>query len=158
MPETKNRSSRPSWDDYFFQLAEVVSSRSTCLRRQVGALLVRDNRILTTGYNGAPAGVAHCQEAGCLRNQLNIPSGEKQELCRGLHAEQNAVVQAALHGVDTSGATAYVTIQPCLTCMKILINAGIKKIVYQGDYPDPLAVQIAREAKMILSKMEVPVA
>jgi dCMP deaminase len=140
-------------------LAEVVSTRSTCLRRQVGSLLVRDNRILTTGYNGAPAGVAHCQETGCLRNQLNIPSGEKQELCRGLHAEQNAVVQAALHGVDTSGATAYVTIQPCLTCMKILINAGIRKVVYRGDYPDSIAVKLAQEAKIDLLKIpEVPVA
>lgn len=145
MPDPKPR---PSWDEYFIQLADVVASRATCLRRQVGAVLVRDNRILTTGYNGAPSGVAHCSQKGCLRNQLGIPSGQKQELCRALHAEQNAVVQAALHGVDTAGATAYVTTQPCITCTKILINAGIRRVVYRGDYPDDLAVELAKEANL----------
>ncbi|MGE5707364.1 MAG: deoxycytidylate deaminase [Bacteroidota bacterium] len=145
---------RPSWDDYFFDLAKTVSTRSTCLRRQVGAVLVRDNRILTTGYNGAPSGTPHCHEAGCIRNELGIPSGERHELCRGIHAEQNAVVQAALHGVSIKEATAYVTIQPCITCMKILINSGIKKIFYRGDYPDPIAVKLAEEAGIELRKIE----
>lgn len=145
MPDPKTR---PSWDEYFIQLADVVASRATCMRRQVGAVLVRDNRILTTGYNGAPSGVAHCSQKGCLRNQLGIPSGQKQELCRALHAEQNAVVQAALHGIDTAGATAYVTIQPCITCTKILINAGIRRVVFRGDYPDGLAAELAIEAEL----------
>jgi len=137
---------RPGWDQYFMDIAVVVASRSTCLRRQVGALIVKDRRILASGYNGAPAGLAHCLESGCLRQQMGVPSGERHELCRGLHAEQNAVIQAAVYGIAIKDAVCYVTHQPCLLCAKILINAGVKKIVYRGDYPDSLAQGMFEEA------------
>ncbi len=137
---------RPSWDDYFMKIAEVVSTRSTCLRRQVGAVVVKEKRILSTGYNGAPKGVKHCLEVGCLREELNVPSGEKHELCRGLHAEQNAVIQAALHGVPIDGATLYTTHKPCSLCAKILINAGVKEIHYLAGYTDKLADEMLKEA------------
>jgi dCMP deaminase len=137
---------RPSWDEYFLRIAEVVSQRSTCLRRQVGALLVRDRRILTTGYNGAPAGLPHCAQVGCLREKLGVPAGERHELCRGLHAEQNAIIQAALHGVSTQGAVLYVTCHPCSVCAKMLVNAGITKVVTAQGYPDELAAEILRTA------------
>lgn len=141
---------RPSWDEYFMEIAELVSSRSTCLRRQVGAVLVRDKQIISTGYNGAPRAVRHCQEAGCLRQELNIPSGERHEICRGTHAEQNAIVQAALHGVSTEGVALYCTHQPCILCAKMLINAGVKKIIFQGEYPDSLAKELFNEANVQL--------
>jgi dCMP deaminase len=128
------------------EMARVVSRRSTCLRRSVGALLVRDKRILTTGYNGAPAGLPHCEQVGCRREQLGIPSGERQELCRALHAEQNAIIQAALHGVNTRGSVLYCTTQPCVTCAKMLINAGVVRVVYEGAYADEMAVEMLREA------------
>lgn len=145
---------RPSWDEYFMEIARVVATRSTCLRRQVGAVLVREKRILTTGYNGAPRGLAHCLEIGCLREQLGIPSGERQELCRGLHAEQNAVIQAAYHGVSIRGATIYCTHQPCITCAKMLINAGIERIIYEKEYPDELAEQMLKEARVELIRIK----
>lgn len=137
---------RPSWEQYFMDIAMLVSSRSTCLRRQVGAVLVRDKHIIATGYNGAPRGVAHCLEVGCLREKLGIPSGERHEMCRGTHAEQNAIIQAALHGVSTQGATLYCTHQPCILCAKMLINAGVEMVVFQGEYPDALAVELMNEA------------
>ncbi|MEN6565610.1 MAG: cytidine/deoxycytidylate deaminase family protein [Veillonellales bacterium] len=137
---------RPSWDEYFMDIVRVVATRSTCLRRQVGAAIVKDKRVLTTGYNGAPQGLAHCIEAGCLRETYHIPSGQRHELCRGLHAEQNAIIQAAFHGVAIKGATLYCTHQPCSACTKMIINAGIKRIVYENGYPDPLAVKLAGEA------------
>jgi dCMP deaminase len=137
---------RPSWDDYFMEIAEVVATRSTCIRRRVGAILVKDKRILATGYNGAPAGIRHCGESGCLREKMEIPSGERHELCRGLHAEQNAIIQCALHGVNLQGATLYSTTQPCVLCSKMLINAGIKVIVFKGSYPDELSLNLLREA------------
>jgi dCMP deaminase len=130
------------------EIAELVSSRSTCLRRQVGAVLVRDKQIIATGYNGAPRGVSHCLEVGCLREQLGIPSGERHEMCRGTHAEQNAIIQAAIHGVSTDGATLYCTHQPCILCAKMLINAGVRQVIFQGDYPDELALELMNEAKM----------
>lgn len=130
---------RPSWDDYFMSIAEVVASRSTCLRTRVGAVLVQDKRLLTTGYNGAPTGFGHCPDVGCLREQMAIPSGERQELCRGLHAEQNALVQAALHGVSVRDSILYCTLEPCITCAKMLINAGVRLVIYRDEYPDRLA-------------------
>ena len=130
---------RPDWDSYFMEIAQVVSKRSTCLRRSVGAVLVKDKQILSTGYNGTPKGLPHCEDVGCLRQQLHVPSGQNHELCRGIHAEQNAVIQAAVHGSSTDGATIYCTHQPCVVCTKILINAGIKRIVYANPYPDKLA-------------------
>lgn len=145
---------RPSWDQYFMEIAELVSSRSTCLRRQVGAVLVRDKHIISTGYNGAPRGVTHCLDMGCLRQQLGIPSGERHEMCRGTHAEQNAIIQAALHGVSTSGATLYCTHQPCILCAKMLINAGVETIVFRGAYPDKLALELFNEAGVALIQWE----
>jgi dCMP deaminase len=137
------------------QIALLVAQRSTCLRRQVGALLVSDRRILATGYNGAPQGMPHCEElGGCLREQREIPSGERQELCRALHAEQNAIIQAGVHGVGLRDVTCYSTNQPCVTCAKMLINANVKRIVFAGDYPDLLARQMLAEAGVTLEKWE----
>lgn len=133
------------------RIAQEVSTRSTCLRRRVGAVIVKDKRILATGYNGAPAGLKHCLEIGCLREKLDVPSGEKHELCRGLHAEQNAVIQAALHGVPISGSSLYSTHKPCSLCAKILINAGVKEIRYIDGYPDELADEMLNEAGIIVS-------
>lgn len=130
---------RPSWDEYFMKIAELVKERSTCLRRQVGAVVVKDNRILTTGYNGAPPNAKHCEEIGCLRESMGIPSGERHELCRALHAEQNAVIQAAKNGIPIEGSTIYTTTYPCVICAKMLIASGIKRIVYRGGYPDQLS-------------------
>ncbi len=145
---------RPDWDEYFLDIALTVARRAGCLRRQVGALLVKDRRILATGYNGAPAGLPHCEETGCLRQQLGVPSGERHELCRGLHAEQNAIIQAALHGVSVSGATLYCTFQPCIVCAKMLINAGVKRIVFQGEYPDTMAAEFFAQAGVELIRRD----
>lgn len=138
--------SRPSWPEYFMTIAEMVAKRSTCLRRHVGAILVKDKRILATGYNGAPSGLKHCEEVGCIRQNASIPSGERHELCRGLHAEQNAIIQAAYHGISISGSTLYCTNKPCVICSKMLINAGIEKIFYKEGYDDPLADQMITES------------
>jgi dCMP deaminase len=137
---------RPSWDEYFLDIAELVSSRSTCLRRQVGAVFVRDRRVLTTGYNGAPGGLKHCEEVGCIREHNNIPSGERHELCRGIHAEQNAILQAAQFGISLSDSILYCTTQPCVLCAKMLINTGVKRIVVRSGYPDELSRQMLDEA------------
>ncbi len=137
---------RPSWNEYFMTIAELVSKRSTCLRRQVGCILVKDKRILSTGYNGAPSGIPHCEEVGCLRE--DIPPGERHELCRGLHAEQNAIIQAATFGVNITGSTLYSTHQPCSVCAKMLVNAGIKKIIIKEGYPDKLAKEILHSANI----------
>ncbi|NLK08855.1 MAG: dCMP deaminase family protein [Firmicutes bacterium] len=134
------------------EIAHLVAKRSTCLRRQVGAVLVQDTHILTTGYNGAPKGIPHCLDVGCRREELGIPSGQNHEICRGIHAEQNAIIQAALHGVSTEGAVIYCTDQPCILCAKMLINAGIMRIVYEGDYPDELAVELLKEAGLPLER------
>ena len=130
---------RPSWDEYFMKMANDVATRTTCLRRGVGAVIVKDRRILATGYNGVPTGLTHCSETGCLREQLGVPSGQRHEICRGLHAEQNAIIQAARYGINIAGATIYVNTQPCVVCAKMLINAGITEIVYQNPYPDELS-------------------
>ena len=137
---------RPNWDQYFMDITNVVASRATCLRRQVGALLVKDNHILASGYNGAPSGLKHCLEIGCLRDAQNIPSGQRHELCRGLHAEQNALIQAAVHGVAIKGSTIYTTHQPCVLCAKMIINAGITRVVFAGSYPDKMSLQMFAEA------------
>ncbi|MDR0519056.1 MAG: cytidine/deoxycytidylate deaminase family protein [Clostridiales Family XIII bacterium] len=138
---------RPSWDEYFMGIAKLTAERSTCLRRKVGAVIVQDKQIVATGYNGAPKGMAHCDEkGGCLREQLGIPSGERHELCRALHAEQNAIIQAATSGQSIEGATIYITNQPCSICAKMIINAGIRKIIVEQGYPDDFAVEILDEA------------
>jgi dCMP deaminase len=139
---------RPSWDQYFMEITALVASRSTCLRRRVGAVIVKDKRILATGYNGAPAGLAHCAETGCLRQRLGVASGEKHELCRAIHAEQNAIIQAAGFGSPMTGATVYITHHPCSLCTKMLINAGIRRIVYRQGYPDELSVRMLKETRL----------
>ena len=141
-------SQRPSWDEYFSRIAVEVSKRSTCLRRHVGAILVLDKRILATGYNGAPRGLRHCLEVGCLRAKRGVPSGERHELCRGLHAEMNVLIQAASHGIRVEGATLYSTSFPCSLCAKMIINGGIRRVVAQSDYADPLAKELLAEAKV----------
>lgn len=143
---------RPSWDEYFMEIAHVVKKRSTCLRRQVGAIIVKDKRILSTGYNGAPSGLKHPDEVGCLRDKLNIPSGERPELCRGLHAEQNAIIQGANSGISMKDATIYITTQPCVLCAKMIINAGICKIIYEEGYPDKLSLELLEEARIEIVK------
>ncbi|MGI6359375.1 MAG: deoxycytidylate deaminase [Bacillota bacterium] len=137
---------RASWDEYFMQITQVVATRSTCLRRQVGAIIVKDRRIISTGYNGAPRGLKHCQEVGCLREQQQVASGQRHELCRALHAEQNAIIQAAVSGVSIAGGTLYANVFPCSLCAKMLINSRISRIVYAIDYPDELSRQLLAEA------------
>ncbi|HHP7235988.1 MAG TPA: cytidine/deoxycytidylate deaminase family protein [Desulfobacterales bacterium] len=139
---------RPSWETYFMNITELVAQRSTCTRRAVGAIIVKDKRILTTGYNGAPSGIRHCLDVGCLRETMNIPSGERHELCRGIHAEQNALLQAALHGVSVRGAVLFCTNQPCSICAKMIINAGIKRIYYLSGYADSLSKDLLAEARV----------
>jgi len=147
------KNDRPNWDEYFMDIAALVSKRSTCRRRGVGAVLVRDRRILSTGYNGAPSGMRHCLDIGCLREQLNIPSGERHELCRGLHAEQNAIIQAAFHGVSVNGSTLYCTNHPCVICSKMIINAGIVHVIVREHYRDDLAEEMLREATIMVSQL-----
>lgn len=137
---------RPSWDEYFAEMLNTVKKRSTCLRRDVSAIIVKDNRIISTGYNGSPKGVKHCEELGCLREKLNVPSGERHELCRGIHAEQNAIIQAAKLGVSIEGATLYCTHQPCILCAKMIVNSGISRVVYGEGYPDEFSLAIFSEA------------
>ncbi|HOO00330.1 MAG TPA: cytidine/deoxycytidylate deaminase family protein [Syntrophales bacterium] len=144
---------RPEWDRYFMDIAELVATRSTCIRRRVGAVLVRERRILATGYNGAPSGLRHCLEIGCLREQQGVPSGERHELCRGLHAEQNAIIQAALHGVSVKGAHLYCTNHPCVICAKMIINAGIRAVIIADGYGDALAEEILKEARVAVLKV-----
>lgn len=147
---------RPTTDEYFIEIATIVAKRSTCLRNTVGSVIVRDNRILTTGYNGAPRGLPHCLDIGCLRNDQQIPSGTRHEKCRAVHAEQNAIIQAALHGIETSGATIYCTHQPCILCTKMIINAGIKRVVYVYTYPDPDSMEFFRQAGIRVEQHEPP--
>lgn len=144
--------SRVAWPDYFMNIAHLVAERSTCLRRRVGAIAVKDKRILATGYNGAPSHVAHCLEVGCLCEQIGVPSGQRHEICRGLHAEQNVIIQAAVHGISLAGAEVYCTHQPCVICSKMLINCGIRKIWYAQGYPDEMALQMLNEAGVILEQ------
>ena len=147
MEDIEEMESRPGWDEYFMEMAALTATRSTCLRRQVGAVIVRDRRIVSTGYNGAPRGIKHCDErGGCIRQKMNVPSGERHELCMALHAEQNAIIQAATHGQSIESATLYITHQPCVICAKMIINAGIRRIVVREGYPDQLSVDILREA------------
>ena len=146
---------RPAWDQYFLKIASVVATRSTCLRRQVGALVVKDRRILTTGYNGAPRGLSHCLDIGCLRSEAGAESGTEHELCRGLHAEQNTIIQAAIHGVSIEGGSLYGTHQPCVLCTKMLISAGLDAIYYIEPYPDELSLKLLEEAGVHCRRMEL---
>jgi len=148
----KKRDLRPSWDEYFMKIAGLVATRSTCLRHNIGAVLVRDKRILATGYNGAPSGMTHCLKIGCIRDKLKIPSGTKAEICRGIHAEQNTIVQCAVYGISSKGSTLYTTHQPCTVCTKILIAGGIKRIVYKEPYPDKFAQSLLKETRIKVEK------
>ncbi|MFH0896968.1 MAG: cytidine/deoxycytidylate deaminase family protein [Candidatus Bathyarchaeota archaeon] len=149
---------RPDLDNYFIEIAQVVSKRSTCLRHKNGAVLVRNKHIISTGYNGAPSGLPHCSEVGCLREKNMIPSGERHELCRGAHAEANAIVQAALHGANTEGSTMYSTHRPCSFCAKLIINAKVREVVYIFPYPDELALELLKSAGVKLKQCQVPFA
>ena len=130
------------------KIAHIVAQRSTCLRRNVGAVIVKDKRMLATGYNGAPSGLQHCLDSGCLRERLKIPSGQRHELCRGLHGEQNAIIQASLYGISVKDSTVYITNQPCIICAKMLINAGVKEVVISDGYPDKMAMDFLKKAKI----------
>lgn len=150
---------RPSWKQYFMNITYLIATRSSCSRRKVGAVLVKDKRILATGYNGAPKGLPHCQtvpgsEYECLRNKYNVPSGQKQELCRGLHAEQNALIQAANYGVSTENAIMFCNLTPCIVCSKMMINAGISKIFFDGNYPEGIGLKMLEEAGVELERIE----
>ena len=145
---------RPTLDEYFMNIAKVVATRSTCLRNNVGAVIVRDKRIISTGYNGAPRNLEHCLDIGCIRDQENIESGTMHEVCRAVHAEQNAIIQAALHGVSTKGATIYCTHQPCVLCAKMIINANIVRVVFTREYPDSRALEFFEEAGVEVVRME----
>jgi len=140
------RLTRPGSDEYFLKIASVVAERSTCRRHHIGAVAVRDKHILATGYNGAPSGFKDCLELGCLRDELNIPSGERQEICRGIHAEQNVIIQATLHGVSLEGSTIYATHTPCILCAKMLVNAKIRRFVSFGKYSDNSFIDLFKEA------------
>ena len=154
MAHGRNRQ-RPDWEIYFLKIAQLASTRSTCIRRQVGAVLVKEKKILATGYNGVPSGISHCEDVGCLRDEEGVPSGERHELCRGLHAEQNAILQAAYHGVSIQGSVLFCTNFPCVICSKMLINAGIRQIFYLEGYPDPLSETMLNESGMELHRIEM---
>lgn len=145
---------RPEWDEYFIEMTNLVKKRSTCMRRQVGCVIVKDHHILATGYNGVPSGITHCEITGCLREQLKVPSGERHEICRGLHAEQNAIIQAAYHGISINGSTLYCNTKPCSICAKMICNAGIVKVIYEVGYNDPLADEMLYEKKVQLIQYE----
>lgn len=145
---------RPSWNDYFLEVADLVATRSTCLRRHVGAVLVKDKRIISTGYNGAPRKLKHCSEVGCLRSEKDIPSGQRYELCRGVHAEQNAIINAAYYGISTQDTVMYCTHQPCIICARIMINAGVVKVVHRGNFQDDIALELMKEAGIELVVVE----
>jgi len=147
---------RPSWDEYFMKLALLVAERSTCRRHHVGAVIVRDKRILTTGYNGAASGVKDCIQLGCLREEMNIPSGFRHEICRAIHAEQNAIIQAGLHGINIKGSTLYCTHSPCILCAKMLSNAGVVCVVTCTEYADPSFKALFREAGIKFKKVKRP--
>ncbi len=156
----RERAERPCWEDYFMDFAYLAAKRSTCLRRPVGAVIVKDRKILATGYNGAPSKIKHCREVGCLREKLQIPSGERHELCRGLHAEQNAIIQAAYHGANVNGADLFCTNRPCIICTKMIINGGIKSVLYHQDYAKKnstarLAEQMIKAAGIKLIKVKM---
>ena len=137
---------RIDWNTYFINITKEVTKRSTCMRRMVGAIVVKENLILSTGYNGTPIGIKHCEDIGCIRNEMNVPSGERHELCRGLHAEQNTIINATKTGVNLEGSTIYITHSPCIICSKMIINAGIKKVVYTSNYSDELSIKFLKEA------------
>ncbi|KJE48813.1 MULTISPECIES: cytidine/deoxycytidylate deaminase family protein [Acidiplasma] len=147
---------RPTWDEYFMRMAYLAASRSNCTRRKVGAVIVRDNQVLATGYNGPPTHTVNCDVVGCIRDEMGIPSGERHELCRGLHAEQNAIIEAAVNGVSIKGAKIYVTTHPCVVCSKMIMNAGLTEIIYAEGYPDDLAKLMLLESNIKIREFRLP--
>lgn len=145
---------RPSWDEYFMEMARLVAKRSTCLRKKVGAVLVKDRRVISTGYNGAPKGLPHCSETECLREKLKVPEGERHEICNGLHAEENCIIQAAVFGVSTKGAVLYCTHFPCSICAKMIINAEIAEVVYEHEYSDELSKKLLAKSGVKVRKFQ----
>jgi len=146
---------RPHWNRYFMEFAKVASTRSTCMRRKVGAVIVKNNMVISTGYNGAPRGITHCDVAGCVRAEMQVPSGERHELCRGVHAEQNAIIQAARYGVCIDSADLYCTTRPCVICMKMIVNANIGRVYYCEGYTDKNARAIADESTVYMIRLEL---
>ena len=149
-------SKRLDWTEYFLEMADLAAQRSTCIQRQVGAVLVKDNRVISTGYNGAPSGLHHCTEANCLRKAQNIPSGQRYELCRSVHAEQNAIIQAAKYGSNVGGATLYCTTQPCFICAKMLLNLGVERMVFTKVFEDPDTGAMMKEAGFFVATWSAP--
>ncbi|MCL5782975.1 MAG: cytidine/deoxycytidylate deaminase family protein [Candidatus Thermoplasmatota archaeon] len=147
---------RPSWDQYFMRMAFLAASRSNCTRRKVGAVIVKDKNVLATGYNGPPSGTVHCDVVGCIRDELNVPSGERHELCRGLHAEQNAIIQAAVHGVSIRDSVIYVTTHPCVVCSKMIMNSQIREVIYAQGYPDELSELMLMESTVKKRRFDLP--
>ena len=156
LKEIERRIPRPSWDEYFMKQAALVAERSTCLRHNVGAVIVKNKRIMTTGYNGAASGSKDCLQQGCLRDEMNIKSAERHEICRAIHAEQNAIIQAALHGIDISEGSLYCTHTPCLICAKMIANVRIREIVTYANYPDENALKFLNEQGITVRKIERP--
>ncbi|MDK2885759.1 MAG: dCMP deaminase [Thermosipho sp. (in: thermotogales)] len=146
---------REKWDEYFAKIALLIASRSTCFHRKVGAVIVKNKRILATGYNQPPSGFPHCDSIGCIRDDLKIESGKNQEVCYALHAEQNALMQAARFGISTENSTIYVTHKPCSVCARLIINSGIKRVIYLEDYPDPLTDFLFKVSKIETKLLEV---
>ncbi len=147
---------RPSWDQYFMRMAYLAASRSNCTRRKVGAVIVRDNNVLATGYNGPPAHTVNCNVIGCIRDEMHVMSGERQELCRGLHAEQNAIIQAAVNGSGIKGSKIYVTTHPCSACSKMIMNAQVTEIIFAEGYPDDLAKLMLLESSIEIRRFTLP--
>lgn len=156
--EQIGRKNRPSWDEYFLKMAFLVAERSTCRRHHIGAIIIKDRHVLTTGYNGAARNIDDCLKLGCLRNTLNIPSGERHEICRAIHAEQNAIIQAGVHGVNIDGGTLYCTHSPCIICAKMIVNAGLKRVVTCGEYPDDfnLVMELLAQADVEFERIDGP--
>ncbi|MHB9155560.1 MAG: deoxycytidylate deaminase [Endomicrobiales bacterium] len=154
--KNKLKAARPGWDDYFMKMALLVAERSTCRRHHVGAVIVREKRILTTGYNGAASGIKDCLALGCLRDEMKIPSGTRHEICRAIHAEQNAIIQAGLHGITIKGATIYCTHSPCILCAKMLVNAGISEFVACTGYADPSFKELFQAAGIVFKTIPQP--
>jgi len=147
---------RPSKDEYFMRMAFLVSTRATCLRRKVGAVVVKEGHVLSTGYNGAPKNMDHCDKAGCIRESMGVPTGERHELCRGLHAEQNAIIQAAFFGVSINESVMYITTHPCTVCAKMVVNSGVMEVVYSDDYIDPLAKSLLLDGGIRVRCFQLP--
>lgn len=156
MSKMKKVKRRANWNEYFLKIAALVAERSTCKRHHIGAVIVKDRQILTTGYNGAARNLPDCMQKGCIRDKLKIPSGQQQQVCRAIHAEQNAIIQAAIHGQNISGSTLYCTHSPCVICAKMIVNARIKTVVSYDDYAGKAFVKLFKQAGIEFKKIPRP--